>query len=103
MCGAAWAAAHDISMKRPTVLYTYAIATTSEPIFYALHEDGSASASVRPGGAWEPCTGAFFEIGSPAVVAFERGAFEGGNVVENAVSVLGPQPSALSPQPRPTS
>ncbi|MDJ0338676.1 hypothetical protein [Cryobacterium sp. PH31-O1] len=98
MRGATWAAAHDFNMKpRPAVLYAYAIATSrDELIFYALHVDGSASASVRAGAAWEPCTGAFFEIGSSAIVAFERGSFIGENVLENAVRILGPQQRAAS-------
>ena len=83
-------------MKRPPILYSYAIATTIEPIFYALREDGSASASVRPGAPWESCTGSFFEIGSRAVVVFEGGSFIGGNVLENAVRILGPQPRPTS-------
>ncbi|SDO01079.1 hypothetical protein SAMN05216368_10938 [Cryobacterium flavum] len=90
------AAAHDPLMKRPPILHAYAIATTIEPIFYALHEDGGASASVRAGARWEPSSGAFFEIGSPAVVNLESGCFIGGIVIENAVRILGPQPRPTS-------
>lgn len=90
-------AAHDLTMKTSPILYTYAIAmTSSEPIFYALHVDGSASASVRPGAPWQPCTGAFFEIGSPAIVNFAGSCFIGKTVKENAVHVLGPQPRPAS-------
>ena len=90
-------AAHDLTMTRPPILYAYAIAAThGGPIFYALHVDGSASASVRTGAAWEPCTGAFFEIGSPAILNLERGSYIGGTVTENAVRILGPQPRPTS-------
>lgn len=83
--------------SRSLILYSYAIATiNSGPIFYALHVDGSASASTTPDALWQPCTGAFFEIGSPAVVSFEGSCFIGGTVLENAVRILGPQPRPAS-------
>ena len=97
MRGGTSIAAHDLLMNpQPPIVYSYAIATTRELIFYALHEDGSASASVRAGATWETCTGAFFEIGSQAIVAFEGGSFIGGNVLDNAVRLLGPQPGPTS-------
>ncbi|TFD04166.1 hypothetical protein [Cryobacterium sp. TMT1-66-1] len=84
-------------MTRPPIIYAYAITTTdSGPIFYALNVNGSASVSTTPGALWQPCTGAFFEIGSPAIVSFESSCFIGGLVLENAVHILGPQPRPAS-------
>ena len=90
-------AAHDLNMKPSPILFSYAIITSTGTIFYGLHEDGSASASIRAGAPWQPCNGAFFEIGSPAIVSLADGSFDClGRVLENAVSILGPQPRAAS-------